>query len=236
MSEKPSALDTMAIPDEASNPTSAEPSTYEKPSVLVLDDVESAKSSQVEWKPQKQEYLVMLTLSIISLMVALDATILVTVLPVSYMSVDLTARRLTIGQDHNERSPRLCHRCFLDRHLLPVGLCSLSAFHCSFVRHLRATRIASPILAILHHWINSLCSCSNFCRFARWPLCSRNWRWRHYCWSANHLRRYHSAAPETQMVFACPHCVGDRHGSRSAHWRRSCEFHHHDTLILKNVH
>ena len=63
--------------------------------------VESAKSSQVEWKPQKQEYLVMLTLSIISLMVALDATILVTVLPVSYMSINLTSRRLTIGQDHS---------------------------------------------------------------------------------------------------------------------------------------
>ncbi len=34
------------------------------------------------WKPLKQEYLVMLTISILSLMVALDATILVPVLPV----------------------------------------------------------------------------------------------------------------------------------------------------------
>lgn len=37
-----------------------------------------------EWRPRKGEYLVMITLSIISLMVALDATILVPVLPVSY--------------------------------------------------------------------------------------------------------------------------------------------------------
>jgi hypothetical protein len=109
MSEKSPALDTMAIPNEPSTPTSAEPSTYEKPSIPVPDDVESAKGSQVEWKPQKQEYLVMLTLSIISLMVALDATILVTVLPVSYMSTNLTSRRLIIGQDHSQRSPRLCH-------------------------------------------------------------------------------------------------------------------------------
>ena len=34
------------------------------------------------WKPGKQEYAVMLTLALISLMVALDATILVSVLPV----------------------------------------------------------------------------------------------------------------------------------------------------------
>jgi hypothetical protein len=36
-----------------------------------------------EWKPQKRELLIMISLSFISLMVALDATILVTVLPVS---------------------------------------------------------------------------------------------------------------------------------------------------------
>jgi hypothetical protein len=35
------------------------------------------------WKPQKKELIVMISLSFISLMVALDATILVTVLPVS---------------------------------------------------------------------------------------------------------------------------------------------------------
>jgi hypothetical protein len=101
MSEKMPVLDTMDIPDEPSTPISTEPSVHEKPSVPVPGDVESAKSSQVEWKPQKQEYLVMLTLSIISLMVALDATILVTVLPVSYMSINLTLRQLTIGQDHS---------------------------------------------------------------------------------------------------------------------------------------
>lgn len=35
-----------------------------------------------EWKPTKNEWLVMISLSFISLMVALDATVLVTVLPV----------------------------------------------------------------------------------------------------------------------------------------------------------
>jgi hypothetical protein len=36
-----------------------------------------------EWKPSRTEYGVMITLAVISLMVALDATILVSVLPVS---------------------------------------------------------------------------------------------------------------------------------------------------------
>jgi hypothetical protein len=36
-----------------------------------------------EWKPETKEWIIMISLSIISLMVALDATILVTVLPVS---------------------------------------------------------------------------------------------------------------------------------------------------------
>lgn len=40
-----------------------------------------------EWKPNKNELLVMISLSFISLMVALDATVLVTVLPVRVLEV-----------------------------------------------------------------------------------------------------------------------------------------------------
>lgn len=45
-------------------------------------DVEAAQEKVEEWKPRREEYMVMLTMSVCSLMVALDATILVTVLPV----------------------------------------------------------------------------------------------------------------------------------------------------------
>ena len=50
-------------------------------------DVESTEDGMVKWKPQKQEWMVMITLAIISVMVALDATILVPVLPT--LAVDL---------------------------------------------------------------------------------------------------------------------------------------------------
>lgn len=47
-------------------------------------DVEAKADSTIveDWKPQKKELLIMISLSFISFMVALDATILVTVLPV----------------------------------------------------------------------------------------------------------------------------------------------------------
>jgi MFS family permease len=61
------------------------PEDIQKPNVIV--DVEARgeekASIQEEWKPTKNEWLIMISLAFISLMVALDATILVTVLPVS---------------------------------------------------------------------------------------------------------------------------------------------------------
>jgi hypothetical protein len=59
--------------------------TKKEPQVSVSAEDSSPPTT---WKPLKQEYLLMLTISILSLMVALDATILVPVLPVrSYHSL-----------------------------------------------------------------------------------------------------------------------------------------------------
>jgi len=50
----------------------------------MYDSVEHIKpETEVEWKPTKAEWFIMASLAVISLMVALDATILVAVLPVS---------------------------------------------------------------------------------------------------------------------------------------------------------
>lgn len=46
-----------------------------------LGDEEDEK--EPDWKPGKQEWAVMITLAIVSMMVALDATVLVPALPVS---------------------------------------------------------------------------------------------------------------------------------------------------------
>jgi hypothetical protein len=90
MAEKLPTTNTMAVPSEdTSRTTSTFSLSVEKPSRPVSSDLEAVKEIPEEWTPQKQEYLVMLTLSIISLMVALDATILVTVLPVSSVPATL---------------------------------------------------------------------------------------------------------------------------------------------------
>lgn len=50
--------------------------------------LEKGKTPEVDdWKPGPKEYALMITLSVISLMVALDATILVPVLPVSSLGL-----------------------------------------------------------------------------------------------------------------------------------------------------
>jgi hypothetical protein len=59
---------------------------------VIVTDVEAVvekaeKETLLEWKPRRQEWFVMITLATISLMVALDATILVPVLPT--LAVDL---------------------------------------------------------------------------------------------------------------------------------------------------
>jgi len=44
--------------------------------------LEAGEVTELEWKAGKKEYALMITIAVISLMVALDATILVSVLPV----------------------------------------------------------------------------------------------------------------------------------------------------------
>ena len=52
-----------------------------------ISDLEKSTQVTEEWKPDKAVYMTMLTMAVLSLMVALDATILVTVLPVCLFSL-----------------------------------------------------------------------------------------------------------------------------------------------------
>ena len=79
-------------------------------------DEEALESEIADWKPHRQEYSVMITLALISLMVALDSTILVPVLPVS-LSADL------IGMNLRQLiSYRLLPRTFMVQRLIHSGL------------------------------------------------------------------------------------------------------------------
>ncbi len=71
----------------AADAMTQEPKTYSESGSSTASSVHDGRLEQglvgeLEWKPGNKEYAVMLTLALISLMVALDATILVSVLPV----------------------------------------------------------------------------------------------------------------------------------------------------------
>ncbi|KAF8253207.1 MFS general substrate transporter [Wilcoxina mikolae CBS 423.85] len=65
--------------EEKSTPATSSPGTSTPSTPPPLKPIPPA--APIPWKPQRAEYLVMLSLSLISLVVALDSTILVTVLP-----------------------------------------------------------------------------------------------------------------------------------------------------------
>jgi len=96
LSKTPSIASTLSLPPKEACAT-------------VSDDLEAASDGSTDWKPQKQEYLVMATLATISLMVALDATILVSILPVRFLSGSITFALLTSGTDTGKRPSR--HKC-----------------------------------------------------------------------------------------------------------------------------
>ncbi|KAJ4291826.1 hypothetical protein N0V90_009722 [Kalmusia sp. IMI 367209] len=72
---------TTLRPDMSSTAGTETPKATDSSASSSTLDLEKMDIPAEEWKPEKKEWFIMISLSIISLMVALDATILVTVLP-----------------------------------------------------------------------------------------------------------------------------------------------------------
>jgi hypothetical protein len=74
----------MAYPDMTEHFTTAMAKKEKKSPNVSARDLESAGSSMTEtdWKPSTQELLIMLSLALISLMISLDASIIITSLSV----------------------------------------------------------------------------------------------------------------------------------------------------------
>lgn len=93
--------------DHAASPNRIEKtlSATEGPSTQLAGQTSPQRSQELnqEWRAGKYEWMIIIVLAIVSLMVALDATILVPVLPVSALNnVNSPAKRL-VG--NRERSP-----------------------------------------------------------------------------------------------------------------------------------
>jgi len=81
-----------------------------------------------EWKPTLHELLILVSLAAISLMVSLDATILVTSLSVRSLPQDETISNIVA--DHDHRSRRHDYPGLLGWHIVPLVLRCDDAVHC----------------------------------------------------------------------------------------------------------
>jgi len=63
-------------------------------------DTHASVSTTEQWKPTKQIYIITLCIGLIQFVVALDATILVTALPVGYQVYLARSNLLTKSSDH----------------------------------------------------------------------------------------------------------------------------------------
>jgi hypothetical protein len=93
-------------------------------------DLEKAVEKPEEWKPEKKEWFIMISLSVISFMVALDATILVTVLPVRLNTIRIKDARLTLQTANSAFAQRHFDRCLLGRDIVPPDQRRLPTRHC----------------------------------------------------------------------------------------------------------
>lgn len=142
---------------------------------------ELAPSDQ-EWKAGRKEWIIIIVLAIVSLMVALDATILVPVLPVSTSTAwgaKQTEHNMTAG--YRERSSWQDNRYILDGNSLPLDSIGPSAIHSCPLGH-----IWPPSILPVFTWLllNRYCALLPVQRF--YPAFSRsfntrNRRWRYSC-------------------------------------------------------
>jgi hypothetical protein len=127
------------------------------------EDIEARGHLAVEsaWTPTMAEVLVMISLSFISLMVALDASILVCVLPVRSQGATQTfTQYLHTPTGDCIRSQWYISRSILGWHFISSHLCSLPTGHSIDFFPGRPPTDAHRLASILHHWHNILFMCT----------------------------------------------------------------------------
>lgn len=106
-----------------------------------------------QWSPTRHQLLIMMTLSSISFMVALDACTIVTSLNMSHSySYFPTAccRKLIIDQGNCNRHEHQHHRGHLDWHCLSPSQCCHHAIHCRSQQRVWSTSNPHDLTCFLH--------------------------------------------------------------------------------------
>lgn len=152
-------------------------------------DVEAKGADMVvaeEWKPTRNEWLIMISLAFISFVVSLDATILVTVLPVSaslspaWITSDIPTGDCSQAQRHVGRG-------FLGRNIIPPHFCHLAAYHRVLQPGIRSSTASPSVVALLHYGHCTMCNVSRFHQDAQWESHPGHWWWWHRHIDASYL-------------------------------------------------
>jgi hypothetical protein len=178
-------------------------------------DVEKAlpvvkRGTPSTWAPNRTEKAIMGTLSVISFMVSLDATIIVTPLSVCCHE-NSKSRDIDIIADDRIISWRQLDTRVLDWNFLPAGGRSYHAIHgCSF-RCTWTTTGPDCFPRQLHCWISALRNLERYRTYDRWPMLARRWWWSSHHPFASHILRYRPYEVSTKVLW---HCVShSRHRS-----------------------
>jgi hypothetical protein len=178
-----------------------------------------------DWKPGSKELAVMTTLAVISLMVALDATILVSVLPVGALPLlpKLPDKAANPTADTRDRLGGVGQRRVLGRDVVSSRVRSESALHRRALRHLWAQGAAPDLGPVLHHGHGAVrAHRKKLYRLLHWPRHPGYRWWWHHHHGPSHLRRHCPVATAAKVLLHRARRLGAGERAWPTDWRSLC--------------
>ena len=163
------------------------------------------------WKAGRSQWLIIIVIAIVSLMVALDATILVPVLPVSHTDIHGAHVARLMLLDHCERSPWERDRHLLGRNCLPSHSVGLSTFPSISFGYLWPSLVILGLSRLFHLGLFDLLPFPEFPSAASWSFDPGNWRGRDYSFGLSDYNGYNTASPAAYLSRCQPDGLGFRH-------------------------
>jgi hypothetical protein len=171
----------------------------------MIVDVESRGEEKAsipeEWTPTKNEWLIMISLAFISLMVALDATILVTVLPVSLVTKCRQKWRTDLVPPGDSTKAQWdISRGLLGWHIVPPHVRHLPADHSLDQSDFRSSTTPHSLTPALHCRHSALYCSKRLHLDADWTMHPGSWRRRYNHTHPSHLLRHCTPEATTQVL------------------------------------
>lgn len=161
---------------------------------------EAAVSIPETWSPNKNEWLIMISLAFISLMVALDASILVTVLPVSQSNTHKPQKGTNFVLGNSAQAEWHLSTSILGWYIVSAHLGCLPTSHRFHQPDLWSTTTPRPVSCLLYSWYDALLGIKGLHDAVGRSKHTRRGRWRHHLSHTSHLLRHCTASTATQIL------------------------------------